>query len=98
MYMPNNNELRSNLDSKTLVFICTILINCKKTSYDYNATKKAFYKLQHEKVLQYGYLIETASYCASICKYFEDKLAANLMREVASNIFKFANNYEYLLV
>ena len=90
-------ELKQILDSKTLRLICYILINSKRSSYEYRATKKAFYKLDFDKVLQYGYLIETANYCYSISRYFEDILCRDLMKEVALNIKKFANDNQYLL-
>lgn len=97
MHVPTLNELKQNLDSRTLRLICYILINSKKSSYEYRSTKKVFYKLDFDKVLQYGYLLELADYCYSISRYFEDMLCKDLMKEVAVNIKKFAEGNQYFL-
>ncbi len=97
MYVPNIKELKQDLDSRTLRLICYILINSNPSSYEYRATKRVFFKLDYEKVLQYGYLLETAEYCYSVSEYFEDVLCKDLMREVYGNIKKFAEDNEYFI-
>jgi len=97
VYVPSNKELEENISEKVYDSFAEMVFLVRSNSYEKKSCFKLVNRFDRIDKCSYGALLDFSHYCINSSRYYRNKKAKELLKQVVTDIDRFINSYEYFL-